>query len=55
MTMKWAIMGCEDCGYYFAIEEEPDFQGCPKCGSEETQGTGEYLSDQLYTKSGEKI
>jgi Zn finger protein HypA/HybF involved in hydrogenase expression len=53
--MKWAVMGCDNCNYYFAIEEEPAFQICPRCGSEETCGTGEYLSDQLYTKNGEEI
>jgi Zn finger protein HypA/HybF involved in hydrogenase expression len=55
MKLKWAIMGCDDCGRYFAIEEKPNFQFCPKCGSEETVGTGEYLSDILYTEDGEEI
>jgi len=53
--MKWAVMVCEDCGYYFAVPEEPDFQSCPKCCSEETTGTGEYLADTLYTENGTKI
>jgi RNA polymerase subunit RPABC4/transcription elongation factor Spt4 len=55
MTEKWAIMACEDCGRYFAIEEEPKFQFCPNCGSEETTGTGEYLSPLLYTEDGQII
>lgn len=53
--MKWALMVCEECEYYFAIKEEPDFQSCPRCGSENTTGTGEYLGDTLYTKSGKVI
>jgi Zn finger protein HypA/HybF involved in hydrogenase expression len=55
MKEQWAIMMCEDCGYAFAIQEEPNFQSCPKCGGEETTGTGEYLDGQLYTESGRKI
>lgn len=53
--MKWAIMFCDDCGYHFAIKEEPNFQICSSCGSEDTTGTGEYLSDALYTESGKPI
>jgi hypothetical protein len=40
---------------FFAIEEEPNFQSCPNCGSEETIGTGEYLNGILYTKDGHEI
>lgn len=55
MAMKWAVMICETCEYHFAIPEEPNFQVCPSCGSEESTGTGEYLSDTLYTSSGKVI
>lgn len=53
--MKWAIMFCEECQYTFAIPEDPNFQSCPNCASEETMGTGEYLGDTLYTATGKKI
>jgi Zn finger protein HypA/HybF involved in hydrogenase expression len=54
MKKEWAVMVC-DCGYVFAIKEEPKFQSCPNCGSEDTQGTGEYLDSTLYTENGKKI
>ena len=55
MKMEWAIMSCENCQNHFAICEEPSFQMCPYCGSDDTTGTGEYLSSSLYTENGVKI
>lgn len=51
----WAVMICTECGYAFAIKDEPDFQSCPSCGLDDTSGTGEYLGDKLYTSSGKEI
>lgn len=53
--MGWNVIVCEDCNKHFAIKEEPAFHICSFCGSEETVGTGEHLSSQLYTEDGRKI
>ncbi|MEM5009364.1 hypothetical protein WKH57_01455 [Niallia taxi] len=55
MNQLWTVMACEDCDQHFAIKEKPNFQICPYCGSEETTGTAEYLSNKLYTQDGEEI
>lgn len=57
MNKKWAVIACENdsCQKHFAIPDEPAFHICPYCGSEDTMGTAEYLSPQLYTENGTKI
>lgn len=53
--MRWAIMVCEECGTAFAVRDEPQFQYCTNCCSDDTMGTGEYLSNTLYSSSGKVI